>query len=142
MGLIDFLKYNDFPFAYSCTLQDKPSLFAGKLHALLCREYIKGRDWYDFIWYTSRKTQINFPFLSAALNQQGRFAGQGVVVDAHWCHQELIQTIKQIDWEAAKNDVKRFVVAHEVASIDIWCSDFFLDRLEQYNATTLKANTT
>jgi len=34
---------------------DPASLFAGKIHALLCREYLKGRDWYDFVWYTSRR---------------------------------------------------------------------------------------
>ncbi len=45
------IKYVDFPFVSSVTVQDKPSLFAGKLHALLCREYVKGRDWYDFLWY-------------------------------------------------------------------------------------------
>jgi hypothetical protein len=30
---------------------DLPTLFSGKLHALLCRKYTKGRDFYDFIWY-------------------------------------------------------------------------------------------
>ncbi len=53
------MKYLDFPFVSSVTVQDLPSLFAGKLHALLCREYAKGRDWYDFIWYTSRGAEIN-----------------------------------------------------------------------------------
>ncbi len=39
----------DFPFLSRVTVQDLPTLFAGKLHALLCREYLKGRDWYDFL---------------------------------------------------------------------------------------------
>ena len=37
----------DFPYLSRVTVQDLPTLFAGKLHALLCREYLKGRDWYD-----------------------------------------------------------------------------------------------
>ena len=40
------IKYVDFPFISSVTVQDKPSLFAGTVHALLCREYVKARDWY------------------------------------------------------------------------------------------------
>jgi len=42
-------KYLDFPFPSAVCVFALPSLFAGKLHALLCREYLKGRDWYDFI---------------------------------------------------------------------------------------------
>jgi hypothetical protein len=38
------IRYHDFPFVASVAIQDRPSLFAGKLHALLCREYIKGRE--------------------------------------------------------------------------------------------------
>jgi predicted nucleotidyltransferase component of viral defense system len=70
------IKYHDFPFVSSVVVQDKPSLFAGKVHALLCRNYIKGRDWYDFLWYTSQGVEINYQFLSSALNQQGTWRGQ------------------------------------------------------------------
>ena len=49
----------DYPFPSAVRVFDLPSLFAGKIHALLCREYIKGRDWYDFIWYTARGIAIN-----------------------------------------------------------------------------------
>jgi hypothetical protein len=53
-------KFLDFPFTCALTVQDMPSLFAGKMHALLCREYVKGRDWYDFLWYTGRRASVNF----------------------------------------------------------------------------------
>jgi len=69
------LKYLDFPFVSSVLLQDLPSLFAGKIHAMLCREYVKGRDWYDFIWFTSRGVGINDKFLASALKQQGPWRG-------------------------------------------------------------------
>lgn len=35
---------------------DKSSLLAGKMHALLTRKYVKGRDLYDLVWYLSDKT--------------------------------------------------------------------------------------
>ncbi len=45
----------DFPYAFSIVSQDLPSLFASKCHALLCRPFVKGRDWFDFVWYISKK---------------------------------------------------------------------------------------
>jgi len=47
--------YLDFPLDFEVCHQDLPSNFALKIHALLCRPYLKGRDWYDFSWYISRK---------------------------------------------------------------------------------------
>lgn len=41
----------DFPLDFSVCHQDLSSNFALKIHALLCRPYVKGRDWYDFSWY-------------------------------------------------------------------------------------------
>jgi len=55
--------YLDYPYPFAITIQDKPSLFAGKCHALLCRQYTKGRDWFDFLWYVQRKTPINLGLL-------------------------------------------------------------------------------
>jgi Nucleotidyl transferase AbiEii toxin, Type IV TA system len=60
-----------FPEPFSIVTQNLPSLFAGKTHALLCREYTKGRDWFDFVWYMSRNTEINLLNLQNALIQQG-----------------------------------------------------------------------
>ena len=68
------VKFLEFPLDYSIVAQDLSSGFAGKCHALLCREYIKGRDWYDFTWYVARKISPNFIFLTHALEQQGPWA--------------------------------------------------------------------
>ena len=122
------INYLDFPFVSSVTTQDVPSLFAGKIHALLCREYTKGRDWYDFIWYTGRGTDINYTFLSAALKQQG----QDVNVDKQWCIEALREKIDSVNWQDAKNEIRRFVRANELPSIDLWNRDLFLNRLERY----------
>ena len=70
------LKYLDFPFPYGIQSQDLPSLFASKSHALLCRDYIKGRDWYDFSWYVARKISINFTLLNKAIMQAGPWMNQ------------------------------------------------------------------
>lgn len=123
------ITYVDFPFVSSVTVRDKPSLFAGKVHALLCREYVKGRDWYDFLWYTSQSIGVNYAFLSSALAQQGPWRGQDVQVDAGWCRTHLEDRIKSVDWVAAREDVRRFVRESEYPSLDLWSRDLFLSRL-------------
>jgi predicted nucleotidyltransferase component of viral defense system len=126
------LKYLDFPFVSAVAVQDMPSLFSGKVHALLCREYVKGRDWYDFIWYTSRKSGLNEAFLSAALDQAGPWKGQGILVDKTWATHELEQKISSIDWKQAAEDVRRFLPAHELPSLDLWSKDLFLHQLDKW----------
>jgi hypothetical protein len=45
---------------------DLPTLFAGKLHAVLFRPFVKGRDIYDLVWYFTKKIPVNFAFLQNA----------------------------------------------------------------------------
>jgi len=125
------IKYVDFPFISSVTIQDKPSLFAGKLHALLCREYVKGRDWYDFLWYTSQRVGANYAFLSSALAQQGPWRQQGVQVDVQWCRTHLEDRINSVDWAAAREDVRRLVKASEYPSLELWSTELFLSQLQK-----------
>lgn len=125
------LKYLDFPFVSSVTVQDKPSLFAGKLHALLCREYIKGRDWYDFIWYSGNNIGINYAFLTSAINQLGPWRGQSLVVDKDWLLSELKQKIVSMNWQRTVDDVRRFVRLAEQPSLDLWSKELFLGQLDK-----------
>ena len=125
------IKYVDFPFVSSVTVQDKPSLFAGKLHAVLCREYVKGRDWYDFLWYASQGLGVNYVFLSSALAQQGPWQGKDIQVDWPWCHTHLEDKINSVDWAEAREDVRRFVKATEYPSLDLWSKELFLSQLRK-----------
>ncbi len=125
------LQYLDFPFVSSVAAQDRPSLFAGKIHALLCREYIKGRDWYDFIWYTSNRTSINYDYLTSAINQLGPWQGQSIVVDKEWLLNELERKIHLVNWKQAAEDIRRFVRAAEQPSLDVWSRKLFLRQLEK-----------
>jgi len=116
----------DYPFPSAVRVFDLPSLFAGKIHALLCRDYLKGRDWYDFIWYTARRTPINHALLSSALHQQGPWAGSDPATDTDWCVNVLTAMIVAVDWDQARRDVQRFLKPHEIPSLDLWTSEFFL----------------
>ncbi len=128
------IKYVDFPFLSSVTVQDRPSLFAGKLHAILCRKYVKGRDWYDFLWYTSQGIGINYVFLSSALRQQGPWRNTDIQVDRQWCLTHLENRINSVDWAAAREDVRRFVKAAEQPSLTLWSRELFLSQLRKIKA--------
>lgn len=123
------LKYLDFPLPYSIHAQDLPSLFAGKCHALLCRKYVKGRDWYDFIWYVARETPVNFILLSNALYQAGPWQQKNINITPKWLLKELKTKITTMDWQTVKTDVARFLRPRELATLDLWSKEFFLSLL-------------
>lgn len=125
------LKYLDFPLPYSIKTQDLPSLFAGKCHALLCRNYTKGRDWYDLVWYVANKTSINFTLLNNAIFQAGPWKAKNISVTPSWLLSELKTKISHINWEETKKDVARFLKPRELATLELWSEDFFLSRLEK-----------
>lgn len=118
-------KYRLLPQPYSVLMYDKPSLFAGKLHALLCRNWRqreKGRDFYDFIWYLREKVPVNISHLEARMRQSG-----------HWQTDEplsilslqsmLSQRFAVLDYDNVKNDVVPFIPNPSV--LDIWNKEFF-----------------
>jgi predicted nucleotidyltransferase component of viral defense system len=124
----------DYPFPSAVRVFDLPSLFAGKMHALLCRSYLKGRDWYDFIWYTARRTPINHELLSSALEQQGPWAGTHIRTDRAWCVAQLSTAIEALDWDKAREDVRRFLKPRELPSLEVWGTDFFLAQCAKLSA--------
>lgn len=132
------LKYVDFPYISPIVVQTPDTLFAGKIHALLCRNYVKGRDWYDFIWYTSRRTAVNYQYLEKALQQSGPWENTDIHVDQNWLYNKLLERITTIDWKKAAMDVRRFVPVREQASLDYWNTQVFLLQLEKMRGTSTK----
>lgn len=131
LGSTEVMRYLDFPIDYAIATQDLSSNFAGKCHALLCRQYVKGRDWFDFSWYITKRTTINFTFLQNALFQAGPWAGQSITVDKKWLMNALEEKIKTINWHAVSQEVKRFLTERDRAGLNVWGVDFFLHKLKQ-----------
>lgn len=123
------VKFLEFPLDYSIVAQDLSSSFAGKCHALLCREYIKGRDWYDFTWYVAKRISPNFIFLENAIYQHGPWSNQENRVTPGWFVKVMEQKIKSIDWNKAANDVEPFLNIQDKKTLNLWGADFFMDKL-------------
>lgn len=126
--------YLDFPLDFEICHQDLPSNFALKIHALLCRPYLKGRDWYDFNWYIRQNVRPNLPHLQAALDQAGPWKGQHPIINMPWVIDQLQNKIATIDWQAATQDVERFLGAAERESLKLWSVKFFNARAAQLAA--------
>jgi hypothetical protein len=123
--------YINFPMTAAITTQTLESGFALKSHALLCREYTKGRDWYDFLWYVSRKVVPDLHLLGNALDQQGPWKGTKIRVTADWYFETLRTRIGEVDWETARRDVARFIPSKEQEALALWDTDLFLYHLDR-----------
>jgi len=95
-------------FPLALLTHDTPSLFAGKLHALLCRKYSKGRDYFDLCWYLSHFERLapNLAMLSNALQQTG---WKGEMPGASSWKKILRRTVQAADWGRVNKDVENFV---------------------------------
>jgi len=118
--------YLDFPTMFSITAQDLPSLFASKSHALLCRPYVKGRDWFDFVWYVSKKVVPNYIHLQNALEQMGPWENQKIIVSKEWFIAALKNKIVTVEWQNAKKDIENFLRPNQREMLNLWGQDFFL----------------
>jgi hypothetical protein len=132
LGSGEATSFLDFPLDYEVRHQDLPSNFALKIHALLCRGFLKGRDWFDFSWYVSRDVVPNLALLRNALIQKGPWERDTTIsVDIGWLKAALSNAIAKIDWKEAGDDVARFLRPAELRSVELWSERFFMAKLEK-----------
>ena len=130
------LKYRMLPAPYEVRVFDEPTLFSGKVHAILCRNYkhhVKGRDYYDYLFYVGKGSTINLRYLENKLRNTG-----GILQDEEPLTLENVKALlkdrfSNVDYESAKEDVARFI--HDNHSLKLWKKELFLSTLD-----ALKAN--
>lgn len=118
-------KYRLLPVPYEVKIYDLPSLFAGKIHAVLCRGWksrVKGRDLYDYVFYLSKGAAVNRQHLQARLLQSN------CVPEDFSCSSENLRALlnerfAQIDYKQAKRDVEPFI--SNSSMLELWSADFF-----------------
>lgn len=116
-----------FPGPFSVNTMDLPDLFAGKMHALLFRDYkgwVKGRDWYDFLWLLSQKTPLGLTHLEERMKEGGQLP-RNQSLDEDKLRDLLQNRIHDLDIKAAQADVVRFL--KDSWKIDGWSKQYFLD---------------
>jgi len=134
IGFTSDLKYHLHPIPFTIKTMTLPSLFAGKIHALLCRTIrtdIKGRDWYDLIWFVKKNIPCDLYYLKNKMIQTGHINSSEVLTKDKLV--ELIsKKIKEIDFGLAKSDVEPFLKnSGQRNELRLWSGTFFADYLIQ-----------
>lgn len=110
------------PYSFYTRCLALPDLFAGKMHALLYRQWknrVKGRDWYDFEWYVRNNIPLHFAHLQARAKQ---FNDEDLTPNSF--AQKLRETINSVDINLVRADVSPFLVHPK--ETDIWSNFYFM----------------
>lgn len=120
-------KYKLLPSPHQIRLYDESSLFAGKIHAVLCRGWnnrVKGRDLYDYIFYLSKNTSVNIELVKQKL-MESKVEGIDNSFDIIKLKNMLYEKFKQINYAEAKDDILPFI--EDTDSLNLWSEDFFIE---------------
>ena len=113
------------PIPCSVRVVAEGDLFAGKMHALLCRSWksrVKGRDWYDLIWYVSKQIPLHLGHLEQRMRQSGHFSESDSLSEERL--KDLIaKRIATISIDEAKEDILPFV--RDPSVLAVWSPEFF-----------------
>lgn len=115
------------PIPFQVKLYTLPDLFAGKLHAILCRSWksrVKGRDYYDLVWYIGRNIPCHLEQLRARMIQSGHMK-----FDEKLDRDELIRRLRErferVNVQQAADDVRPFI--QDPDALKLWNKHFFHD---------------
>ena len=118
------------PFSFYVKCYTRPSLFAGKLHALLFRKWnkrVKGRDWYDLEWYIKQRIPLDTNhFLQRAIASND---WKDTKITSDQIINLLDQKIEKVSMPSIKEDVVRFI--KDDSTLRIWSPSYFKDLVEQ-----------
>ena len=120
-------KFGLLPSPYQVRLYDLQSLFAGKIHACLCRNWksrVKGRDFYDYIFFLSIGARVNLENLKAKL-VQSKFINEDYDLTIDNLKALLNERFESLDIEQAKQDVLPFI--KDKTKLDLWSKEFFIE---------------
>ena len=110
------------PLSFQTRCMTLPSLYAGKLHALIFRSWknrIKGRDWYDFEWYVRHKVPLDFKHLQVRAKEFN-----ALELTKELFFEKLRERLATADIAMVKQDVEPFII--DKRELDIWSNEYFL----------------
>ena len=119
-------EYKLLPSPHQIKLYDKESLFAGKIHAILCRNWktrVKGRDLYDYIFFLANNTKVNLDLIKNKLIDSN-YINSNDEFNLKALKELLKKKFNEIDYIEAKEDVIPFI--KNVDSLELWNKNFFI----------------
>ena len=114
------------PFSFYVKCFDLPSLFAGKMHALLFRKWkdrVKGRDWYDMEWYIRKGVSLNVAHFLQRAQDSGDW--QSPTISKEEFFELLRDKISNTSIDKVKADVRPFI--RNIDQLEIWSTQYFMD---------------
>jgi hypothetical protein len=124
-------KWLDIPEFAPVTVLDLPSLFAGKIHAVLCRKYknnVKGRDYYDFLFYIQRNVKPNLEYLKNKLIDSGKIT-PNTNFNIYYLKEMLKERIENVNFIDVKNDASKFLLKKE--DLSFYSKDLFFQMIDK-----------
>ncbi len=116
-----------------------PNLYAGKMHAVLCRKWqrrVKGRDWYDFEWYVKNNTKLNLEHLQERMYESGDL-DKNIKLDLALFKELMYKRIENLDIKSAINEVSPFV--KDKSGFEFWSKDYFRLLVDRVNNCKIKS---
>jgi len=113
------------PIPFSVRSYSLPDLFAGKMHAVLCRRWgsrVKGRDWYDFVWFAGHHPQLRLSHLEQRMRQSRDWA-ESRALSRSDLRDLFSAATEMLDVEAARSEVEPFV--RDPRALELWSREFF-----------------
>ncbi len=118
-------KYVLQPVPFAVRTYTLPDLFAGKMHAVLCRKWksrVKGRDWYDLVWYAGHHPELSLRHLEARMRQSGDYSTAETLTPDEW-RRRLTDAVARLNVKQAVAEVEPFV--RDRQSLSLWSKEFF-----------------
>jgi len=115
------------PIPFSVRAFSLPDMFAGKMHAVLCRAWksrVKGRDWYDLVWYAANHPRLHLEHLEQRMIQSGHLK-KTQRLDPETFFDIASKTVEKLDVNQARREVEPFVKDPE--TLTVWSREFFRD---------------
>ncbi len=124
-------KFRMLPAPYEAKVFDEATLFSGKIHAILCRNHknnVKGRDYYDYLFYIGKGSSFNLTYLENKLKNTKGIQFDDSKLTLKKVKEMLKERFETVDYESAKKDVSNFISDKE--SLNLWKKDLFLSTLD------------
>ena len=134
-GFTTEIRYLLRPVPFAVKTLSLPDLFAGKMHAVLCREWksrAKGRDWYDLVWFAAYHPELRLGHLEQRMRQTGHWAGPAALTEAD-LQSLMARRIDKVDIDQIRGEVEPFV--KDPAVLAVWSKDFFRDVASRIKTT-------